>query len=67
MKGINKELVYLPGLNGIRTIAATGVMISHINLSLGKFNVNDYSLCIKRFFNYLFIIKRVSKNKYNKN
>lgn len=36
--------VYLSGLNGIRTIAALGVMFSHINLSLSEFNINSISL-----------------------
>lgn len=36
--------IFLSGLNGIRTIAALGVVISHINLALFRFNVNNYSL-----------------------
>lgn len=41
---MKEKPVYLPGLNGIRTIAAMGVLLSHINLSLIKFNLTDYSL-----------------------
>ncbi|MFA9189957.1 acyltransferase [Flavobacterium sp. FZUC8N2.13] len=36
--------IFLPGLNGIRTIAAIGVMMSHINLALNKFNITCTSL-----------------------
>lgn len=36
--------VFLSGLNGIRTIAAIGVMVSHINLTLNKFNIINTSL-----------------------
>lgn len=36
--------VFLSGLNGIRTIAAIGVMVSHINLALNKFNITNTSL-----------------------
>ena len=41
---INKKTIYLSGLNGIRTIAAFSVMISHINLSLISFKINNISL-----------------------
>lgn len=33
----DKKEIYLPGLNGIRAIAAIGVMVSHISLSLNHF------------------------------
>jgi len=36
--------IYLKGLNGIRAIAALGVLLSHINLALENFNVLNYSL-----------------------
>ena len=36
--------IFLCGLNGIRTIAAMGVLISHINLALSKFNIMNISL-----------------------
>ncbi len=41
---IKEPVVYLKGLNGIRAIAAIGVLFSHINLSLKHFGVNNYSL-----------------------
>ena len=36
--------IYLPGLNGIRAIAACGVMFSHINLALNTFGISHFSL-----------------------
>ena len=36
--------LYLPGLNGIRAIAAVGVMLSHINLALRGMSINNVSL-----------------------
>ncbi|QHC83733.1 hypothetical protein AS589_02490 [Empedobacter brevis] len=36
--------IYLKGLNGIRAIAALGVLLSHTNLALKHFNVTNYSL-----------------------
>lgn len=39
---IHKEKsIYLPGLNGIRAIAAIAVLISHITLALGEFGLDD--------------------------
>jgi len=38
------QLVYLRGLNGIRAIAATAVLLSHINMSLKTFNISNVSL-----------------------
>lgn len=38
-----EKIVFLPGLNGIRTIAALGVMVSHITLALGALDL-DISL-----------------------
>lgn len=35
--------IYLKGLNGIRAIAALGVLLSHTNLALKHFNVTNYS------------------------
>ena len=36
--------IYLPGLNGIRAIAACGVMFSHINFALNTFGISHFSL-----------------------
>lgn len=41
---MNNKSIYLPGLNGIRAIAAIGVLFSHINLALPDFGVLNYSL-----------------------
>jgi len=38
------KVIFLSGLNGIRTIAAGGVLFSHINLALDKFGLGSYSL-----------------------
>ncbi|MBU8883059.1 acyltransferase [Kaistella sp. DKR-2] len=35
----NKNVIFLPGLNGLRTLAACGVMISHISIALSKLNL----------------------------
>ena len=35
------DIIYLPGLNGLRAIAAIAVVISHITLGLGEFGLND--------------------------
>jgi peptidoglycan/LPS O-acetylase OafA/YrhL len=35
-----KKPIFFPGLNGIRALAALAVVISHITLELGKFNLN---------------------------
>lgn len=35
------KTVYLPGLNGLRAIAALAVVISHITLGLGEFGLNN--------------------------
>lgn len=41
-KSNNKpEAVYLPGLNGLRAIAALAVVFSHITLSLDRFGLNN--------------------------
>ncbi|MCC7533940.1 MAG: acyltransferase [Bacteroidia bacterium] len=37
----NSKIVYLPGLNGLRAIAALAVVISHITLGLGEFGLNN--------------------------
>lgn len=39
----NNKVVFLPGLNGIRILAASGVMIGHITGAIGKLNFT-YSL-----------------------
>lgn len=36
-----KNTVYLPGLNGLRAIAALAVVISHTTLALGEFGLNN--------------------------
>jgi len=35
------KTIYLPGLNGLRAIAAIAVVISHITLGLGSFGLNN--------------------------
>lgn len=35
------KTIYLPGLNGLRAIAALAVVISHITLGLGEFGLNN--------------------------
>ena len=37
----NLKTIYLPGLNGLRAIAALAVVISHITLGLGGFGLNN--------------------------
>lgn len=39
---MKNNIVYLPGLNGLRSIAALSVVISHIALSIRGFNLNIY-------------------------
>lgn len=39
-KTSKKNTIYLPGLNGLRAIAALAVVISHISLALGSFGLN---------------------------
>jgi peptidoglycan/LPS O-acetylase OafA/YrhL len=41
---MKNKIVFLSGLNGIRAIAAIGVLLSHINLALNKFNIFNVSL-----------------------
>ncbi|QQD15386.1 acyltransferase family protein [Sphingobacterium sp. UDSM-2020] len=41
---MKNQIVFLPGLNGIRTIAALGVLFSHINLALLDFGIDNFSL-----------------------
>lgn len=36
--------IFLSGLNGLRTIAAIGVLFSHVNLALSNFGIHNYSL-----------------------
>ena len=48
MREENNKAIYLPGLNGIRAIAAISVIISHIGIHLDYFGfkeiVQDISL-----------------------
>lgn len=37
----NSKTVYLPGLNGLRAIAALAVVISHVTLGLGEFGLDN--------------------------
>jgi peptidoglycan/LPS O-acetylase OafA/YrhL len=39
---LKSKPIHLNGLNGIRAIAAIAVVISHITLSLGEFNLNPF-------------------------
>lgn len=41
---MSKDKIYLPGLNGIRAIAAIAVVFSHINHEGAKFNLPDLPL-----------------------
>lgn len=38
----NSSIIHLPGLNGLRAIAALAVVVSHITLSLNEFGLNPY-------------------------
>jgi peptidoglycan/LPS O-acetylase OafA/YrhL len=38
---LTSKTIYLPGLNGLRAIAALAVVISHITLSLGNFGLDN--------------------------
>lgn len=40
---MNNKKIYLPGLNGIRAIAALGVLISHTNLAFKSFSIYNFS------------------------
>jgi len=44
MQKPESKTIYLPGLNGIRAIAALSVVFSHITLSLKSFNLNPFIL-----------------------
>lgn len=37
----NTKTIYLPGLNGLRAIAAIAVVVSHITLALNEFGLNN--------------------------
>lgn len=39
---MNDKAIYFPGLNGLRAISAIAVIVSHITLNLGIFNLNPY-------------------------
>lgn len=39
---MEKKYIYLSGLNGLRTVAALSVLLSHIALSIKQFNVSTY-------------------------
>lgn len=41
---MSENKIYLPGLNGLRAIAAMGVLVAHITASLDLFNLNPYLL-----------------------
>ncbi|MDJ1482405.1 acyltransferase [Cytophagaceae bacterium YF14B1] len=41
---MKSKIVYLPGLNGLRALAAISVVLSHITLSLGGFGLNPHIL-----------------------
>ena len=38
------DRVYFPGLNGLRAIAALAVVLSHLTIALGNFNLNAHLL-----------------------
>ena len=40
----NSKSLYLPGLNGIRAIAAVSVLVAHTNSSLSEFNIPNFSM-----------------------
>src|SRR5689334_17749998 len=40
MSKLENKVIHLPGLNGLRAIAALGVVISHITLALSYFNLD---------------------------
>jgi peptidoglycan/LPS O-acetylase OafA/YrhL len=40
MRAHSNKVIHLPGLNGLRAIAAMGVVVSHITLGLGYFGLN---------------------------
>ena len=40
-KDRKNDIIYLPGLNGLRAIAAIAVLISHISLGFGEFGLNN--------------------------
>ena len=39
---MKNKVIYLPGLNGLRTIAALGVVISHTALEMVRFNLSPF-------------------------
>lgn len=39
---MRNEIIYFPGLNGIRAIAALAVVITHITIALGDFGLDPY-------------------------
>ncbi|WP_390902242.1 hypothetical protein [Xanthocytophaga flava] len=41
---MKSKIVYLPGINGLRALAAISVVHSHITLSLGDFGLNPHIL-----------------------
>ena len=43
----NQKVIYFPGLNGLRAIAALAVVISHTTLELHKFNLNPFIFGMK--------------------
>lgn len=39
---LKNKVIYLPGLNGLRTVAALGVVISHTTLEMGRFHLSPF-------------------------
>jgi peptidoglycan/LPS O-acetylase OafA/YrhL len=39
---MNNNVIYFPGLNGLRAIAALAVVVSHITIGLNSFGLNPY-------------------------
>jgi peptidoglycan/LPS O-acetylase OafA/YrhL len=39
---MNEKVIYFPGLNGLRAIAALAVVVSHITIGLKSFDLNPY-------------------------
>jgi hypothetical protein len=43
---MKEKVLFLPGLNGLRTIVSLSVMISHIALSASSFNLDYYTYLV---------------------
>lgn len=71
--------IYLPGLNGIRAIAAISVIISHIGLNLKLYNLSNFGgyaianfgvtmfFALSGFLITYLLLKEKRKNQYNCN